>query len=121
MTPRCLLVQYFVSPYIGFTYWPVAEWCRLSFSSPELLAHAVGSRFQSCQWVMFLTSTFILSTQIINYPTPLPIIMDAQLPHNMVKSAVLPKTTSLCASIIVITLWGEVNWVFYETDKLAIQ
>ena len=38
----------------------------------EVLAHAVGFRFESCQWIMFLTSTFILSTQIINYSTPLP-------------------------------------------------
>ena len=59
----------------------MAEWSKLSFSSPELLAHAVGSRFKSCQWNMFLTSTFILSTQIISYPTLLPYIMAAQFPH----------------------------------------
>ena len=81
----------------------MAEWSKLFFSSPELLAYAVGFRFASCQWIIFLTSTFILSTQIINYTTLFPIIMDAQLPHHG-KSAVLPKTTSLCGSMIVIIL-----------------
>ena len=37
----------------------------LSFSSPELLAHAVGSRFESCQWIIFLATSLILSPQIM--------------------------------------------------------
>ena len=84
----------------------MAEWSKLSFSSPELLANAEGSRFESCQWIKFLTSTFILSTQILNYPTPLLYHHGCALRScpTIVKSAVLPKTTYLCGSMIVITL-----------------
>ena len=52
------------------------------------------------------SSTFILSIQIRNFPTPLRYHMYVQLPH-LVKSAVLPKTTCLCSSITVIPLWVE--------------
>ena len=77
----------------------MAEWSKLSFSSPDLLAHikVVGSNPAKGYW----SSTFIPSIQIRNYPTP---HMYVQLPH-LGKSAVQPKTTSLCSSITVITLW----------------
>ena len=76
-----------------------------------LLNYAEGSRFESCHWIMFLTSTFILSTQIINNPTRLLYHHGCALCScpTMVKSAVLPKTTSLCGSILVITLCCRVT------------
>ena len=43
VTSRCLLVN------VQYSVGPAAEWSKLSFSSPELLAHAVGFRFESCQ------------------------------------------------------------------------
>ena len=54
------------------------------------------------------SSTFILSIQIRNFPTPLPyhIYVHCSCPI-LVKSAVLPKTTSLCRSIFLISLWPK--------------
>ena len=50
VTPICLLVQLSVGPFVICN----GLWSKLSFSSPELLAHAVGCRFESCQWLLFL-------------------------------------------------------------------
>ena len=61
--------------------WPVAEWSKLSFSSPELLARAVGSipAKGSC------SSTLFCSHKLEILPPLIPIIMDAQLPHRSKK------------------------------------
>ena len=49
---------------------PMAEWSKLSFSSPELLAHAASNPVDGS----------ILYTQIRNYPTPLLYHVYWQLP-----------------------------------------
>ena len=64
---------------------------------------ALGCRLESCQWLLILTSTSFLSTQIRNYTTPLPYHVYAQLPHNG-KSAVIYDKTS-------IALWLY-NWYY---------
>ena len=45
-----------------------------------------------------------------------------QLPPTLVKSAVLPKTTSLCSSITVITLWSDGGRIIdnLQIDNLQI-
>ena len=63
------------------------------------------------------SSTFILSIQIRNFPTPLPYhtVCMCSCP-TLVKSAILPKTTCLCSSLTVILLWvGQRN----ETQLLG--
>ena len=98
VTPRCLLVTN--------SDGPVAEKSTLSFSSPELLAQALGCRFESCQWILVLTFNFILSKQIVFFffSPFFPTYVHMHSCSTVVKSAVLPKTTSLCGSVTVITL-----------------
>ena len=81
----------------------MAEWSKLSFSSLELLAHSVGCRFESCQRLLFFYLYSVSTNKKLSHPSSLWVWMRSC--HTMVKSAVLPKTTSLCTSITVITLW----------------
>ena len=68
---------------IGYVQSLVAELSKLSFSSPELLAHAVGCSSNPTKGSC--SSTFILSLQIRNSTTPHPYHHGcdcAQLPHH---------------------------------------
>ena len=86
-----LLVQYSVYPLVIHNgLWLSGLSCLFHLQIYCPILKVVGSN-----------PTFILSIQIRNYPTP---HMYVQLPH-LGKSAVQPKTTSLCSSITVITLW----------------
>ena len=75
----------------------------MSFFSRELLAHAVGCRFKPCQRLLFFYLNSIHTNKKVSHPSSQSSWMHSC--HTMVKSAVLPKTTSLCTSITVITLW----------------
>ena len=62
------------------------------------------------------SSTFILSIQIRNLPTPLPYHLYVQLPHLGKKCCTTySKTTSLCSSITVITLCSAVKGTRFFT------
>ena len=90
----------------GYKQWPVAEWSKLSFTFSELLAHSVGCRFESCQWLLFFHLYSVSTYKKFSHPLYLSSCMRSC--HTMVKSAVLPKTTNLCTSITVITLWKKI-------------
>ena len=81
----------------------MAEWSKLSFTSVELLAHAVGYRFKSCLRLLFFYLYSVSTNKKFSHPSYLSSWMRSC--HTMVKSAVLPKTTILCTSITVISLW----------------
>ena len=82
----------------------------LSFSSPEFLAHAVGCRFESCHRLLFFYLYSVSTKKKFSHSLYLSSWLHSC--HTMVKSAVLPKTTILCTSITVITLWMEENQTF---------
>ena len=86
--------------------WPVAEWSNLSFTFPKLLAHAVGCRFESYQWLFSSPLSCLLKKC---YPTPHPYHVFLQLPHHgtYVRSAVLPKTTWLNSYEYYSTVWMQ--------------
>ena len=89
----------------------MAEWSKkLSFTSVEVvLAHAVGYRFESCLRLMFFYLYSVSTNKKFSHPSYLSSWMRSC--HTMVKSAVLPKTTILCNSITVITLWTPYSFV----------
>ena len=97
----------------------MAEWSKLSFSSLELLAHSVGCRFESCKRLLFFYLYSVSTNKKLSHPSSLWVWMRSC--HTMVKSAVLPKTTSLCTSITVITLWLKWtrNWSVTQTHTFA--
>ena len=101
VTPRCLFVQYSVYPlYIYNGLW--LSGLTLPFSSPELLTHAVGCRFESCHMLLFFYLYSVSTKKKFSHSLYLSSWLHSC--HTMVKSAVLPKTTILCTSITVITL-----------------
>ena len=86
VTSRCLLEESNA----------VAEWSNLSFTSPELLAHTVGCRLESYQWLFSSLLSCLLKKKI--YPTLFCIMCSCSC-HIIVRSGVVPKTTWLSGSI----------------------
>ena len=98
-----------------YSQWPVTEWSKLSFSSPDLLAHikVVGSNPAKGYW----SSTFIPSIQIRNYPTPHMYVHCTMYSCPTLEiSVVQSKTTSLCSSITVITVLYDCNLSKYFSN-----
>ena len=84
-TPRCLLVHYSVGPQIKYNGQWLSGLSCLFLHQNYWPCYTVGRRFESPQLVLFLNSTFILSTQIINSPTSHSFHMSAQLPHYQIR------------------------------------
>ena len=80
--------------------WPAAEWSKLSFSSPELQPMLHGCRFKSCWWLYS-----VYTNKKLSHPSSLSCVL--AVAPTMKRSAVQPKTTRLCSSIIVISLWAQ--------------
>ena len=97
MTPDGCLCRSLCS--INYIKWPVAEWSKLSFSSPELLAHAAWlySRFESSRWLYS-----VYTNKKLSHPSSLSCVL--AVAPTLKRSAVQPKTTRLCSSIILISL-----------------
>ena len=81
--------------YFNYIQWSVAEWSKLSFSSPELLH---GCRFESYRWLYS-----VYTNKKSSHPSSLSCVL--AVAPTMKRSAVQPKTTRLCSSIRVISLW----------------
>ena len=47
----------------------MAEWSKLTFPSPQLLVHAVGCRFESFQWLMFVYLYSIFTSKKLSHPS----------------------------------------------------
>ncbi len=99
MTPRCLLVQYSVGPLIIYNgLWLSGLSCLLLLQN--YLPMLYGCRFESCQWLCS-----VYTNKKLSHPSSLSCVLSVA--HTMVRSAVQPKTTRLCSSIRVISLWIE--------------
>ena len=107
VTPRCCLYPLYplyplyVYPLIIHDgLWLSGLSCRFLLQIYWPIQKVVGSNPAKGCW----SFTFILSIQIINYPTPHMYVHSLYSCPTLEKSAVQPKTTSLCSSITVITL-----------------
>ena len=47
----------------------MAEWSKLTFPSPQLLVHAVGCRFESFQWLLFVYLYSIFTSKKLSHPS----------------------------------------------------
>ena len=97
MTPRCLLVHYSVGPLIIYNgLWLSGLICLLLLQN--YLPMLYGCRFESCQWLCS-----VYTNKKLSHPSSLSCVLSVA--PTMVRSAVQPKTTRLCSSIRVISLW----------------
>ena len=49
----------------------MAEWSQMSFSSPEILVHAEGYRFESWLWLLFLYLYSVYTNKKVSHPSSL--------------------------------------------------
>ena len=97
MTPRCLLVQTSVGPLIIYNgLWLSHLSCLLLLQN--YLPMLYGCRFESCQWLCS-----VYTNKKLSHPSSLSCVLSVA--PTMARSAVQPKTTRLCSSIRVISIW----------------
>ena len=97
VTPRWLLVQYSVVPIIYNGQWLSGLSCI--FLLQNFWPMLYGCRFESCQWLYS-----VYTNKKLSHPSTLSCVLTVS--PTMKRSAAQPKTTRLCSSIIVISLWG---------------